>query len=881
MNRLLPAATLVMTTVMTAVMGLGCTQDPPRSTVHLRRPGDLALICRGTTGLPEPCSKTSARVEYFVTNMRDGTVARIDSGTGEFIDTDPFIPGFTPVMLASDGSALASRPITIVSSQDGKRVYIAGSAGRHVVEIDVTTGPTTSAPGARRFQALPSAPSALLELGAELLIALPEAGAVARIPLSELGKLATVPAIALAGGSPNDLESSADGKTLYVSHVNRGYVSVVDVASGAETARVSIAPDCDNDLDDNGDGLMDAADWGCRRGQGLTEQVAPAGSPAEVIPELPAAADRPACLAPPGVTPTAEHYPLNPYCSSPVDPVSTREPKPIDGRLARSPDGRWLYATNARDRSVAVLDLATPTTPTHVDVNGPTALGANPLRRQRGERDIALPGVPTDIAFALAEIPQTTAVDSPKRNQLVAYVSSATGEVFVLEAEDAQGRLVHWRRDDDHPANVRPGLDNVAIAVPAGSATPTAEAIYAAVYGYRPPHPPRVNAPELFDGLTRIELGGNRRADRPSLGEYVADRHIPPCEDDFRRTSYGIRIADTSTTVAVGTAGDAVWLTDPLKDRVIEGETWELTHGGAIVERQTRLLAWDGSTFVTPERVFCTAGAEVGDRLVVRSPNVLSCGGVEARALSYVIKSVRESAVEIVPGSGRVFEDAHGARVVDPSTGQSETAAPDPSAGCLAGKALSYEVRVPHGLYVVVGSASGYLHPWQAATDGTCERRPATEVPYAVGRTAEWARDAVKPRALTSCPPSDLDVDGLVGDAINECAVPVQSTDPLYMGTWFDNGLFRLRVIPGCRAVRKADGTLSDTYEVLTTRDDVRWRFSVDASFKPKSVKGMATPRRLLSTTIGERRTVFVVDSGLERVSGIDPSTDNVTISIF
>ena len=66
-------------------------------------------------------------------------------------------------------------------------------------------------------------------------------------------------------GAPVELALSPDGRTLYVGHADRSYVSVVDLSGRPTVVReIGVTSACANDLDDDGDGQIDhPADSGC------------------------------------------------------------------------------------------------------------------------------------------------------------------------------------------------------------------------------------------------------------------------------------------------------------------------------------------------------------------------------------------------------------------------------------------------------------------------------------------------------------------------------------------------------------------------------------------------------------------------------------------
>lgn len=727
---------------LAAILG-ACTTDIPRITLHLRRPVDLAVICmEGPKGVPvADCANGKNTLMAFIINAERGSVARLDLRTGEFLDDDKFIPGFTPL-------PVGTRPASIIASVDGTAVYMANAAALAVTRIDVATLEATE-------QALPSAPADLIQVGDELLVALPDAATVARIPTEGFGALTTLDQVPLPGGSPFDLVATAEGTVLYVGHADVAYVSVVDLTTGTET---TIA---------------------------LADPPAQASAAAASI-SLPDSRDLPRCMNgedddKDGKTDFLE----DPQCYGPTTSLEADVPRAVLTRLALAPAEDFLYAVNVRDRTLVVIDTAKAE---RLDVNAEEQPGANDLFRRLGRKDIHLLGIPIDVTMATVE---TTTEDGATVTQLLAYVSSATGVVFVFDVQDTEGHHVHRERDGD---------------------AQTVSKLF---------------QPELFSGNDKLELGLNRRKDQPSFGEFISDLSVGD-----KTLHYGIELAED--------------------DRIVLNESWSFTYGGVFLARAAPLGAVESGTgrFVTPEAVFCTSGVEEGDRLVLHyKPTAVGCEAYDGDSFAWTISAVNEHGLTLTAGSGVVLEGG------DP--GLTEPAAvPDPTAECFK-EAMAYEVRVPDGIYAVIGSTSGYLHPWIAQDDGTCAPDPEAD-PRFVGRTAEWT---LKPgESLATCPPPDADADAA------------------FEGELFQNHAMTLRIIPGCAA---QDGVV----QVLETERDIRWRVTVNSSFAPRAIGGrtgeptMGIPSSLRWSSAAGK--LYVVDSGQEKVLEIIAGDDVIGTTFF
>ena len=779
---------------------LACTQELPRTTLHLRRPVDIAVACVKSEQATDPslCTEVAAPLFGFVLNTERGSVARLDLATGQFVDDDKFIPGISPTLLAS-------RPASLVLSSDFGHVFVAIAGGSALARVDVVSLDVVT-------QSLPGRPADVIDAGDELLVALPDQSAVARVSKAGFGELAQVDAMALPEGSPLDLALSTDGTVLYVGHADRAYVSVVDLATGAETARVGLAGACSDDLDNNGDGLADAADWGCRGGFG-EEMSAPVNAPALVAIPLPQAS-APQCMN--GVDDDGDglvDYPDEPDCIGPTAALESGARPPVMARLALAPAGDVLYALNVRDRTGVVINTETLS---RVDVNTDGLEGANPLFRRLGRTDIHLIGVPVDLALAVHT--DRTNADGALPDQLLAYVASATGQVEVLEVENSDGTPVHRERDGDES-------DQTSITT----------------------------TPQLFEGREEIVLGGNRRADLASFGEFNREPLVgddPSGQDRDTLRSFGVRLPQDTP-------------------RVARNEAWEITHGGPILEREAKLgvMDFDNNVFQTPEPTFCSHGVEVGDRLVVRhAPPIEGCEAFQrGRAFVYEITAVTQNTLALAD-TGRVFELRE--KVPDgtdgPSLDGAEFAIDGPlTAACFEG-ALAYEVRVKKGEYTVIGTTTGYLHPWAPADDGSCVRidgeADAQPAEFYAGRAKEWTQETTP--------------------AV--CPVLEGSIDTVYAGEWFTNPVFSIRMLPGCLVDEK-------TITAAETTEDLRWRFIVNSAHSPRLIGGrslangveptMGNPRSI--RWVPAQKKIYVTDAGQEKVVEIQVGDDLITRTFF
>jgi len=775
--------------ILTAVLlALLCScQDAPNLYVrHLFRPLDMATVCMDDEGKAtsiDECADDANTLYGFVANGERSGLSKVNLRTGKFEDLDKFIPSYNPVVVGD-------RPVSVVSLVDGTALITANYADASLTRLDSVTL-------ARDEHSLPSRPAHILQSGESLLLGMHPKdssanGQLIRVSLASFGDSAAEVEVLQLPDWPSDMVLNPSNDSLYVSYINRAYISRIDLTAWQEVEadRVGLANACRDDLDNNDDGLVDQADYGCRIG------TVEAETPAEPlvgngIELLGLTGFLPQCMN--GVDDNGDgltDYPEDPLCREPVDALENRE-LPVLSRLARTPDGAYLYATNARDYTVVVIDLATMS---RVDVNAEGLPGANPLLRRLGIADIQLQSYESLLDIEIVAV-STVLDDETAGTQFLAYVSSATGKIIIVDVTAADGTPMHRFRDGDSSDSSIPFQ------------------------------------PKLFVGEEQIELGGGRRNDYPSFGEYIANKTVPGGDEDVK-SHYGI--------VVTG------------EPRVVRNELWDITHQGAVLKRDVALGQFDTSgdsvVFETIEKPFCAAGVEVGDQLIVTAPPEMNCAKASFQSVALTVSEVKAQSLVLEKGTLTVFEKAD---TTDAASVGSVLS--DDVLECLT-TAVQYAVRVPKGTYTVRGNISGYLHPWTQDASGSCVIDESLEATWTQGRLKEWVlKDA---ETIPLCPLTDDLVDTYFAHPNG--------------GTMFQNHAFQLRVLPGCDETETPG-----EYGVASTPVDTRWRFLMNSSFEIQAVGSLGTPRRLHWNEAANR--VFVVDSGLERVVSITPSSGTVS----
>lgn len=308
---------------------------------------------------------------------------------------------------------------------------------------------------------------------------------------------------------------------------------------------------------------------------------------------------------------------------------------------------------------------------------------------------------------------------------------------------------------------------------------------------------------------------------RPDLASFGSTEVVPQAERDGLHRYYGIEFH-----------------ADP---REVVTESWTVTYEGTIpgTRRCGLLEVADGRVVLRDDAAdFCALGVRAdddqgpGDLVVLRPTMPVACGGgVFGSSLEYRVFHASPSRLEMAPAF---------------------VSLPLPPDGCLTGP-VPYEVRV-NGAWAVVGSRSGFLHG-RGTVDGVC-----ADLPDATG---PWNGRAFSP---TPRQPS-----GRV------TACPIREGDPEFdADSWeaalFENPMFRLRVVPGCRL--GADFLP----EVTAAIRDTALSFRVTSGFLPLSASLSGLPAPGIAVA-GDR--AFVADAAFGLVYEVDVEGMSVVSSRY
>ncbi len=292
-----------------------------------------------------------------------------------------------------------------------------------------------------------------------------------------------------------------------------------------------------------------------------------------------------------------------------------------------------------------------------------------------------------------------------------------------------------------------------------------------------------ISTPQLLDGDKPVEGGFSENVDYPSLGPQEITL-IPDTDNEY--SFYGVRFNQPNLEIPT--------------------EQWDLTYEGRIPHTASvsGVLDSDG-TMTDLAKDFCALGVEKGDRVVFTAvPGDCSLKGKTA-----TITAVLEHSVSLNL---------------------------KPETACL-GKGLSYYIHA-HDQWVLVGSITGFLHPWYSR-DGKCVRRQGPQAEGMQGRVVQsMPKQGAK---LTTC--------------------PVYPGDPEIDWKQFQNMEFSFYVFPGC--------TIDQAYNItaVSPKPGTRIRFTANNYLVPISTAAGGYSVRAVAPPGG--RVFYLVNQGADEVQQV------------
>jgi len=231
----------------------------------VEHPRALGLTCvlQGKTVPIAECPADS-HVRALVSGGSKGSLSLANPTLAKWIDTDPTVPGFTPFPLQGG----LPGPL-VVDAAAGKAYLVLGvtrklarlslanlDAGKLVFEAQVDLAVDASTSFDAAAIALTTDPEP------RLYLADAAGGRLWTLPIAQFAAGAKLIPVDI-GGSPNALAYVQATGDLYVGHLRHGHVTVYQPKTAAVLTRISIAPACQDGLDNDQDGKTDRDDRGC------------------------------------------------------------------------------------------------------------------------------------------------------------------------------------------------------------------------------------------------------------------------------------------------------------------------------------------------------------------------------------------------------------------------------------------------------------------------------------------------------------------------------------------------------------------------------------------------------------------------------------------
>lgn len=251
----------------------GCATETSSVQLALSEPVAMALVCisadsDGVTSVPVGECDPSANQQLmaYVVNGPTGDLDIVNLWTGQAVDSDIMIPGYTRLYLGTYLTDIAANP-------NLPTVYIADSAEpvlRSVTGVEFEADVDLPAPAEHLLVAAD---------GTYLLATMPALSQLARVALAEDGSFGEVTLFDLPGLAYS--LAAVDETQVLVGYLDRQFVSLLETDGFTVVAQLPLVPACSDGLDNDDDGLVDWNDPGCLNRQDNDEQNAPDCPPDE------------------------------------------------------------------------------------------------------------------------------------------------------------------------------------------------------------------------------------------------------------------------------------------------------------------------------------------------------------------------------------------------------------------------------------------------------------------------------------------------------------------------------------------------------------------------------------------------------------------------
>lgn len=581
-----------------AIIIVACSEPISYPTRVIKRGVGLALTCVNENYSPLPledCKSSSSKVLAWVLDADLPGIALLEANSGIHIDSDLFIPGFTPISLSKDLTAPLD-PVAIRAQPDSRAIFVLLRKQRAVVKIDTSKLPDATSLDITYQELLcvpagfdivwfgPAGPAVVVtcpgvEDGHSGLLVLPLDGQ------NPFGQMTANDILEIdVSGHPYLVTVSPDGVFAYLTQYPGGanYLSRVNLETHEEK-KAGLVAECADGIDNDLDGKVDGADSDClgpfdRSESGGDERrcVSTGNGKYECDGAVFTLNPLPKCSN--GIDDDGDGRTdaLDPDCYGDIWDDETGVAPPLVGRPAVSPDGAWIYVPMASPDVIRVFRKE-PFEP--VDITGPEGVNPNPALARIGIIDIPVPAPAAAIAMAVT-------ADGTR-----AFAVLYSGELFELVVDD-HGTPKHSYTPLDY--------------TPFSTASP----------------------PSLYVNGVFVDRSSALHPEYPGLGPLGVSL-VPGTTDKY--SYYGIVFGDD------------------LERQLTE--TWRITYEGVLPgTRSVWGFLSENGELEDPSADFCAAGVEPKDHVVIEASAECANGAIP----EFAIESVGPDSLKLKPIEGGI-----------------------------------------------------------------------------------------------------------------------------------------------------------------------------------------------------------------------------------
>ncbi len=805
-----------------------------------------------------------------------GYLAVANPTAAVFVDTDPKVPGITPLQLPG-------MPIDIAVDAAGKVAYvlIGGDPGQLVaVGLQDLTKNRLKVGASRLFDFAPAAVALLTrKVGAVstqwIAVADPSRGLVHAAPVAQFAD--AVWQQWPVGGSPWSLLYVAAREELWVGHLHHAWVNRIAADAAAPGKLVGIDHACRNGLDDDGDGFVDHADRGCDDPDDDSERDV----------ELGAACTNGVDDDSDGLTDGAD---LHCQASAGLDACRNGLDDDGDGKTDLAQDAgcaSWSDPSEWSDN---------PGCQDGLDNDGDGKVDAADPQCAAGDEWARLPGfdsLPLRAAPACAnglDDDGDGAVDGqdaacwsrgglselgPAWSPAASLAMTATSRVLAVAHQGRREVLFIDTAADDAKALQRP-VRGEATPFLRTSRLDERDGMLGLATGSRP---------TALVGYTKNQMGLVGIATSPG-GLAVAQVVSTTAPTAPIAIGWTVTPTDTQSTVSkpvltidgkaqdLGGAIPPRWASlGPLRtEQKADGksffgiqpsansyehrsEQWTLAYRATLPGSESNRGTWVGAARLhDPYADFCGLGVVPGDRIVLAASP--ACGS--AQSVQVRIAAVGADTLDLDLASARAVVPVTVAKQFDTDLADAasvQAIAATVQQGCWRHGHVSYHVAAD--AWLLSGSRTGLLSR-RGRHGASCQTLPAQELLGARVADPQLRRDAAgKPLRPASCP--------YAGGGL----------DPAFEAAPTDNPVFaHLQILPGCRSRALPDGKVA--VQVLPSVDGASWVFNLTAGTRPVTVAMGSVNTALLAGSA--LSFVYGLDAGSGALFVVDPTGVNKSV---